>query len=153
MSAARSQQEDIASPRGSRAWITALAAALAGTAISAYLTLEHYTHATSFACPETATINCLKVTTSRWSVIAGVPVALLGLAYFAGMAVLVAMRGRSPALRAIRVLGAVAGVLMVLYLVYIELFQVNAICLWCTGVHALTLILFAAVLWRDAAAP
>ena len=65
----------------SGAWIIALAAALAGVAVSTYLTMEHYSNAVWFACPETATINCLKVTTSKWSVIAGIPVAVLGLAY------------------------------------------------------------------------
>lgn len=92
----------------------------------------------------------LKVTTSKWSVIAGVPVAVLGLAYFVVMTILVAITSQSPALRVARLVGASAGVLMVIYLVYIELFQVNTICLWCTGVHVLTLVLFGAVLWRDA---
>jgi uncharacterized membrane protein len=136
----------------SGAWLTSVAAALAGVAISTYLTIEHYTHATSFACPETATINCLKVTTSKWSVIAGIPVAVLGLAYFVVMTVLVILPSHNPMLRLARLVGAAAGVLMVIYLVYIELFEVNAICLWCTGVHVLTVILFAAVLWRDAPA-
>jgi uncharacterized iron-regulated membrane protein len=43
---------------------------------------------------------------------------------------LVATRAQTPALRLVRLAGAAAGVLMVIYLVYIELFQVNAICLW-----------------------
>jgi len=34
------------------------------------------------------------------------------------------------------------------YLVYIELFRVDAICLWCTGVHVCTVLMFGAVLWR-----
>jgi uncharacterized membrane protein len=37
---------------------------------------------------------------------------------------------------------------MVLYLVWIELFRVGAICLWCTAVHAFTIVLFAVVLWH-----
>jgi uncharacterized membrane protein len=39
----------------------------------------------------------------------------------------------------------VAGVGMVLYLVYAELFILDAICLWCTAVHVLALALFAVV--------
>ena len=35
---------------------------------------------------------------------------------------------------------------MVLYLVYVELFRVGAICLWCTGVHVTALALFGVVL-------
>lgn len=139
-------------PRLSGAWVTALVAAVLGIALSVYLTVEHYAHSTSFACPETAAINCLKVTTSRWSVIAGVPVAVLGLAYFVVMTVLVAAPSRAAVLRVLRLAGAAGGVLMVFYLVYVELFRVDAICLWCTGVHVLTLILFGAVLWRDGVA-
>jgi uncharacterized membrane protein len=30
-----------------------------------------------------------------------------------------------------------------LYLVYAEVFQIGNICLWCTSVHVITLILFA----------
>jgi uncharacterized membrane protein len=37
------------------------------------------------------------------------------------------------------------GALTVLYLVWVELFRVNAICLWCTAVHVVTLSLFAVV--------
>jgi uncharacterized membrane protein len=125
----------------------ALVAALVGLAISIYLTIEHYSKSTSLACPDTGAINCLKVTTSRWSAIAGVPVAVLGLAFFVGMTVLLML----PSWRIIaglRIIGAAIGVLMVLYLVYVELFKVDAICLWCTGVHVCTLVLFGAVLWH-----
>jgi len=125
----------------------AIVAALAGLAVSIYLTVEHYDHSTTLACPESATINCAKVTTSRWSVIAGAPVALLGLVYFVVMTVLIAIPSRRRELRALRVVGAAAGVAMVLYLVYVELFRVDAICLWCTAVHVLTLVLFGAILW------
>src|SRR5207244_9351876 len=63
-----------------------LALALFGFAVSLYLTIEHYSSSATLACPESATINCAKVTTSHWSNIAGVPVAMLGLGYFTAMA-------------------------------------------------------------------
>ncbi len=37
------------------------------------------------------------------------------------------------------------GALFVLYLVWVELFRVDAICLWCTAVHVLAVALFAVV--------
>jgi len=40
---------------------------LVGLAVSAYLTVEHYSSSTTLACPESATINCVKVTTSSYS--------------------------------------------------------------------------------------
>ncbi len=56
--------------------------AVLGLAASTYLTIEHFSASTVLACPESATINCTKVTTSKWSHIVGIPVALLGLLYF-----------------------------------------------------------------------
>lgn len=66
---------------GRPASITALVLAVAGGAVSTYLTIEHFTGSQQLACPESATINCAKVTTSRWSHLVGVPVAVLGLAF------------------------------------------------------------------------
>jgi uncharacterized membrane protein len=137
-------------PSPSRAaYVVALLAAIIGLTASVYLTAEHYNHAKSFACPETAAINCLKVTTSSWSVIAGIPVAVLGLAYFAVMTVLVAYPGQRREVQYLRLVGGTTGVAAAVYLIYLELFRINAICLWCTTVHLSALILFAATLWRD----
>jgi uncharacterized membrane protein len=41
---------------------------------------------------------------------------------------------------------------MVLYLVYVELFRIGAICLWCTAMHATAVCLFAVVLAARATA-
>ena len=38
-----------------------------------------------------------------------------------------------------------------LYLVYTELFTLDAICLWCTGVHVITFLLFALIVFSAAA--
>jgi uncharacterized membrane protein len=37
------------------------------------------------------------------------------------------------------------GAAFVLYLIYTELFTLDAICPWCTSVHVITLLLFALV--------
>jgi uncharacterized membrane protein len=42
----------------------------------------------------------------------------------------------------------VLGVAVVLYLLWIELFRVDAICLWCTVVHACSVALLATTLWH-----
>lgn len=143
-----------AEPDGERrpASVTALVIAVIGLVIAAYLTFEHYDSSATLACPESSTINCAKVTTSRWSEVVGVPVALLGLLYFVAMtALLLPAAWRRPALDQIRIGGVALGSVMVLYLVYIELFQVDAICLWCTGVHVATIALLGAVLWHTSA--
>jgi len=125
------------------------ALALAGTCISAYLTLDHYAALAPLACPENATINCVKVTTSSYSTLHGVPVALLGLAFYVVMLALCsppAWRIRRPLVVRARLAGSIVGVAFILYLIWAELFEINAICLWCTAVHLITLALFALLL-------
>jgi uncharacterized membrane protein len=139
------------------AWVApvTLALAAAGLAVSVYLTLVHYTTTVKLACSTTGVVNCEKVTTSPQSMLAGVPVALLGVVFFvvAGLLCLpVAWRSQAPAVRVARIGWTVAGVAMVLHLVYAELFQIDAVCLWCTSVHVITVILFAAVLVAEALA-
>lgn len=136
-----------------RAGIVSLVAAVLGLAISIYLTIEHYNSSTSLACPESASINCQKVTTSQWSHLGPVPVALLGLLFFAAMTGLCSPPAwQLRSLDTLRVAGATLGVLVALYLVWIELFRIDAICLWCTAAHLCSVALLAAVLWTVTAA-
>ena len=126
----------------------ALAPALAGLLASAYLTVEHFTASVTLACPDTGAINCTKVTTSSYSHVLGVPVALIGLGYFVVMSVLVSPPAwQHAALRPIRLPAAGVGVASVIYLIWVELFRLEAICLWCTAVHVSTVALFGAVVW------
>ncbi len=119
-----------------------------GLADAGYLTFEHFTSSSTLACSDNGAINCLKVTTSSYSKVLGIPVALLGLLYFVAMTVLClpqAWRSAQPVVRRARLAAAGIGMLSVIYLVWVELFKVDAICLWCTGVHVLTFALFALV--------
>jgi uncharacterized membrane protein len=129
---------------------------LAGLGASAYLTFEHYSSSPSYACPANGAIDCIKVTTSSYSELLGVPVALLGLLFFAGMTPLcvpVAWRWENPWPPRLRLAGSALGVAFVVYLVWAELFRIEAICLWCTGVHVVTLALFAVVVLDAALRP
>ena len=122
---------------------------LAGLGVSLYLTIAHYNAKVILACPETGIVNCAKVTQSPQSAILGVPVALLGLLYFVAIGPLhlpAAWRSESSLVRRARVAAAVAGILMVLYLIYTELFTLDALCLWCTAAHAVTFLLFVVTL-------
>lgn len=128
-------------------WLAPLALLIIvlGLAVSTYLTVAHYTEPKILACPDTGVINCAKVTTSSYSELLGIPMAVLGLAFFVGMLPLnlpIAWRSHNPLIRRLRLAGTATGVLMVFYLVYTELFRLDAICLYCTAVHALTIILF-----------
>lgn len=123
---------------------------LAGLGLSSYLTWEHYSTGTTLSCPDTGVVNCLKVTTSAQSMVAGViPVALLGTIFFVAMAALCLPKlwlTDNHTVRWLRLGGAIAGIGMVLYLVAVEVLVVRAICLWCTAVHVITFVLFVAVL-------
>jgi uncharacterized membrane protein len=132
-------------------WVltSSLALSLAAVGISSYLTFTHYADPAALACPDTGVVNCTLVTTSSWSVVLGVPVAVLGLAWALAMAFLTtpwAWRSDAPWVDGTRLALAAAGAGMVVYLIYVELFRVGAICLWCTAVHLTALGLFGVVL-------
>jgi Vitamin K epoxide reductase family len=80
--------------------LASFALAIVGLMISVYLTYEHFTGAATKACLDTGTVNCVKMTTSPWSVIAGIPVAIAALAYYAAMTLLFAARAAGDAGRA-----------------------------------------------------
>ena len=120
-----------------------------GLAVSVYLTYEHYTGSTTLACPANGAIDCARVTSSAWASILGIPVAPLGVVFFAVMLGLcrpALLRRDDRRLDLVRLGFCGVGLLTALYLLWAELFQVHAICLWCTGVHILTFLLFATLL-------
>jgi uncharacterized membrane protein len=132
-------------------WIapTTLGLALVGVAASAYLTYAHYASSAILACAGSGLVDCERVTTSRQSMVFGLPVALLGLAWFAITAALVspaAWRSRAPWTRWARLADIGLGMGMVLWLLYAELFVISAICLWCTVVHVVVFALFVLVM-------
>jgi uncharacterized membrane protein len=134
--------------------LTTWVLSLASLGVSIYLTIAHYNTAVTLACPASSTINCEKVTTSPESMVFGIPVAVLGLAFFVFLAVVNspwAWRIAWPPLRWARVGSMVVGILFVLYLIYAELFSIRAICLWCTSVHVITFILFVLIVFSAAA--
>ena len=129
-------------------WIVGVVLSILGLGVAAYLTYEHYTGSTTLACPAGSSgglINCAKVTTSPWSVEFGLPVAVLGLVYFAVMLALQSpWAWRSPlrAVRAARIGWCLVGLGNAIVLIYDELVKIDAICEWCTAVHVLTFLLF-----------
>lgn len=129
--------------------LTTFALAIAGLGVSVYMTIEHFTGNTTLACSSNGVVNCEAVTSSPESMVFGVfPVAVLGLAFYVFMvAVTTPWAWRSPRREiAIARLGSViVGVGFIIYLIYVELFQVGFICLWCTSVHVITFLLFALI--------
>ncbi|WP_238598704.1 vitamin K epoxide reductase family protein [Saccharothrix sp. ALI-22-I] len=121
--------------------VVSLALSLAGLAVSTYLTIAHFT-AGALLCAEGEVIDCGTVTTSEQSELLGIPVAVLGLAFFAFLTVVcLPFAWRVEALHWARLASVGVGVLFVVYLVAAEFLLIGKICLWCTAVHVITLAL------------
>ncbi len=126
-----------------RRWDTLqLALAAMGMGVMVYLTIVHYAGDSILACPASGIINCERVLTSPESIFLGVPVSVLGIVWFVVVAGLAAvslrMREAEPHwLANAGVAWSIAGMLMVLYLIYVELIVVGTICLWCTVGHVI----------------
>jgi uncharacterized membrane protein len=105
------------------------ALALAGLAIAIYLTIVHYDHSSPVCVGGGG--GCEKVQTSDYAELAGVPVALIGAIGYAAILLSLAVPGDSG-----RFAGALLGLVGLgfsLYLTYLELFVIDAICQWCVA--------------------
>jgi uncharacterized membrane protein len=124
--------------------IATLLLSIAGLGVATYLTITHFDKV-ALVCSDNGAINCAKVTSSPQSVILGIPVAMLGLAFFIPMIALclpAAWRSTDRRIHLARLILSITGVGMIVYLIIAELFIIKAICLWCSGVHVITFILF-----------
>ena len=110
-----------------------------GLTISLYLTVVHYAQGqVPLACATGGLINCEQVTSSAQSMVGPVPVAALGILWFAALLGLLVLVPRSPVLLA----WSAVGVAFAFYLVYAELFLIGTLCLWCSAVHLVVLGVF-----------
>jgi uncharacterized membrane protein len=153
VAAAAAGEPGVAAPPAWLQWTTWVLS-LGGLGVSIYLTIAHFNTSVTLACPATSTVNCEKVTTSPQSYAFGIPVAVLGLAFYVFLAAANspwAWRMTWPPLRWARIGSVVVGIVFVLWLVYAELFKIGAICLWCTSVHVITFALFVLIVFSAAA--
>lgn len=127
--------------------------ALIGVFLSLYLTLFKLGYIGTLAC---GSGSCETVQLSKWGDFLGLPVAAWGVGYYAIVLVL-AFAGvheryeDSPGLTKALVYVTGAGLLFSLWLTYLELFVIHAICRWCLGSAAITVVLFGLAL-RDRSA-
>jgi len=106
--------------------VAAAVVALAGLGVAAYLTWAHYANE-SVICVSGG--GCEAVQTSSYSEIAGAPVAALGVAAYAAILALVAWDTPSARLGAASL--ALVGLLFSSYLLALQLFAIDALCIWC----------------------
>ena len=124
--------------------------ALAGVFVALYLTLYKLGYIGTLAC---AVGSCETVQTSKWATFLGFPVGGWGVAYYLAVLAL-ALIGLTPryadSRRLSDVLIAVTGfgLLFSLWLTYLELFVIHAICQWCVVSAILATILFV-LSWLD----
>ncbi len=123
------------------------AMAALGTAISTYLVWVHYSGSLALCI---GVGGCEAVQTSRYSMIGPVPVAAIGLAGFLLLLGIALARVASPRPELDVALFAVslAATLYVVYLTYIEIFVLGAICPWCVSVALCAIAIFTVIAWE-----
>jgi uncharacterized membrane protein len=115
-----------------------------GLGVASYLTYVHYSGIQP-AC--TAGGSCLKVQTSIYSELAGVPVALMGLiGYVVILGSLLAPENERTRFATVAI--TVVGFGFSAYLTYRELFSIHAICEWCASSAAIMTVLMCLAIWR-----
>jgi protein-disulfide isomerase/uncharacterized membrane protein len=136
-------------------WIAAFSTAIAGIATSVYSTLHHLelrlNGHTSAACNINSTINCDAVAASKYSEIFQIPLGVWGVGYFLAMAILsgTLMSGHKSSKdhESAWFLLAAAGLLSSLLLAGISFALLNAVCIVCIGIYALSIVQFG-IAWK-----
>jgi uncharacterized membrane protein len=119
--------------------VATIVVALAGLAIAGYLTTVHY----AGADPVCAIAHgCATVQKSSYAEFAGIPVALLGLLSY--VAILGSLVKDNETTRSVTALLAIVGLAFSAWLTYVEIWELDAICIWCVG-SAICMALLAAL--------
>jgi uncharacterized membrane protein len=124
--------------------ITLTVLTVLGVALASYLTYVHYSGLKPVC---TAGNTCLKVQSSQYSKIAGVPVALIGLlGYIAILGSLLIRESETSRLATMAF--TLAGFGFSAYLTYRELFSLHAVCEECASSAVLMTVMMCLSLWR-----
>ncbi len=115
--------------------------ALIGFADASYLTFTHY----SGISPACSVIEgCEEVTTSAYSSVFGIPVALGGALFYLTMMLLSVMTIESKKQCPLKIAGYLspAGFLASVWFVYLQIYVIEAICVYCMGSAISSTLLF-----------
>jgi uncharacterized membrane protein len=123
--------------------------AVVGLGVATYLTVEHWRG----SLPDCSVVNgCEKVLTSKYAAVGPVPTAAFGVAYYLTVVVLGILYLGSGNPAAMRLVGwlALIGFMVSLYLVYLQIWVIEAICLYCMASALICTLLFAVdlVVWK-----
>lgn len=113
----------------------------AGFGDSAYLTIAHFAN---IIVPCSLTSGCETVLTSPYSRIFGIPIALFGALYYLTVFILTILYFDTKKAWALRLgtLLSVIGFLISLALLYVQVFILHAICVYCIGSAISSTLLF-----------
>jgi uncharacterized membrane protein len=114
-----------------------------GLIISMYLTAYHYTSVVPLACPDTGIINCANVLNSPYAYLFGIPIAVFGVLFFVVEIYSLLRLGMDQ-----RFLINSIGIGFVAYFIYLE-YRIGNICIYCTTVHVIVVLLFALSLYEE----
>ncbi len=110
-----------------------------------YLALEHFRNIVP-PCPvqPTLLIDCGAVLHSQYSIVFGIPLALFGLGYYLVLLTLVFLSLQTKKKLYLRLLlpFSLAGLGTSIALLYLQLFIIKSICLYCTASGLINLIVF-----------
>jgi len=124
--------------------ITLTVLTVVGLGVASYLTYVHYSGIKPVC---TAGGSCLKVQTSVYSKLAGVPVALIGLlGYVVILGSLLARESENSRLATMAF--TLVGFGFSAYLTYRELFTIHAVCEWCASSAAIMTVMMCLSVWR-----
>lgn len=117
---------------------------LAGIFVALYLLLYKLGIIGELSC---SVGSCETVNSSKWATFLGIPVAGWGVAWYIGMFVLALVStgerfASSSVVSLVLLLVAASGLAFSLYLTYLELFRIHAICQWCVVSAILVAIIF-----------
>ncbi len=111
-----------------------------GLLISLYIKLYIETGDNNvLGCKINSYVNCTNVINGPYGKVFGIPLSLFGAFYFLVLIALYAVDYYNDYLIAVI---SLAGIVSVINFVFLELFVINHICLYCTSVHVVVVLIF-----------
>ena len=128
-------------------WITALI----GIIDASYLTFIKFTHTPIYCTPGLG--DCASVNSSKWSTLWGIPIAVFGLLFYLLVLFLIVFGHKikfiEPVLNYVLFGICFFGFLFSMYLTYLELFVLHAVCQWCmVSATCATVLFILMILWQ-----
>ena len=119
--------------------------AVVGLGIAGYLTYLHFAGGSPY-CLAGGGGGCEQVQESDYAKVAGVPVAVLGLAAYAALLVTTLVAGPTAAAAGAGI--ALTGVVFSAWLLYAQLVLIEAVCQWCVSSDVVITMIAMAAVWR-----